>query len=80
MGVEDSYIKESLLKSPPPFAEMLSLAPSCELAVAPDSWSDIVGCGLGSVHTSLHTSVRRLPWRIGTVAAVAALAATLFRP
>ena len=46
-----------------PFAEMSSLAPSCELAVAPDSWSDVVGCRLGSMHTSLHTSVRRLAVR-----------------
>ena len=66
VGVEDSYIKKGLFKSPPPhtpFAKMSSLAPSCELAVAPDSWSDVVGCRLGSMHTSLHTSVRRLAVR-----------------
>ena len=46
-----------------PFAETSSLAPSCELVVAPGSWSDIVDCRLGSMHTSLHTSVRRLALR-----------------
>ena len=65
VGVEDSYIKKCLLKSPThaPFAEMSSLAPSCELAVALDSWSGVVGCRFGSMDTSLHTSVRRLSVR-----------------
>ena len=65
VGVEDSYIKNVFSNLPPhtPFAEMSSLAPSCELAVAPDSWSGVVGCRFGLMHTSLHTSVRRLAMR-----------------
>jgi len=62
IGVEDTHIKKINVFSglPPhtPFAETSSLALSCELAVAPDSWYDIVGCRLGSMHTSLHTFVR----------------------
>ena len=62
MGVEDLYIFSNL---PPhtPFAEMSSLAPFCELAVAPDGWCGIVGCRFGSMHTSLHISVRRWAMR-----------------
>ena len=65
IGVEDTHIKKCLSNLPPhtTFAETSSLAPSCELAVAPDSWYDVVGCRLCSMHTSLHTSVRRLAVR-----------------
>ena len=65
MGVEDWYIKNVFSNLPPhtQFAEMSSLASSCELAVAPDSWSGVVGCRFSSMHTSLHTSVRRLAVR-----------------
>ena len=45
------------------FAVTSSLTPSCDLAVAPDSWFDVVGCRTGSMHTSLHTSVRNLAVR-----------------
>ena len=36
---------------------MSSLAPTCWLAEAPLSWSDISGCRSGSTQTSLHTSL-----------------------
>ena len=52
-------------KYPPqtPFAAMSSRAPACELAVAPISSSSVTGWSSGSVHTSLHTSMRRVAVR-----------------
>ena len=53
----------SCLPPQTPFADTSSLAPSCVLAVAPDSCSGVTGCRLGSMHTSLQASVRRFAVR-----------------
>ena len=51
------------LNSKPEKAEISSLAPSCELAVAPVRCSVVTACSSGSMRTSLHTSVSRLAVR-----------------
>ena len=65
MRIENPHVKVRLFVSSPqtPFADTSSLAPSCVLAVAPDSCSGVTGCRLGSMHTSLQASVRRFAVR-----------------
>ena len=64
-GLNTLISKYVLSKVPPqtPFAAISSRAPACELAVAPISSSSVTGWSSGSVHTSLHTSVRRVAVR-----------------
>ena len=58
MGVKNSYVKEGTFKQPPqkPLATTLSLVPSSVIAEAPESASPVIGCKVGSMHTSWHTS------------------------
>ena len=65
MGVENPHIKKVFSNLPPhtPLAEISSLAPSCELEVAPVRCSFFTGCSSGSIQTSLHTSVSKLAVR-----------------
>ena len=53
-GLKILTSKKALSERPPqtPFAAMSSLAPSSEIAVAFESTSPVIGCRVGSTHTS----------------------------
>ena len=66
MWVEDPNVEKGTFETTPPETTTSSLAPSSIMAEAPESASPVIGCRVGSVHTSCQTSVIRFAVRSRT--------------